>query len=95
MPQPADCVAPDSLPLRGDLLTTWGDDCPTQAEKIPNRPATITKTERGQPRAGLKQHAGTRAQNWSSPRVGIKFEKKSNTGSPDLKEASGIDNQGP
>jgi hypothetical protein len=63
MPQPADCAAPSSLPLRGSLLTTGGDDYPTQVEKLPNRPATVTNTARGQPRAGLKHHAGTHAQN--------------------------------
>jgi hypothetical protein len=46
MPYLADCAAPDSRPLRGDLLTTGGDDCPTQAEKFPIKPATVTKTAR-------------------------------------------------
>jgi hypothetical protein len=37
---------------------------------------------------------GARGLNWNRPHVGIKSKKKLNTGSPDLEEASGIDNQG-
>ena len=57
-PQSADCAVPGSKPLRGVLFTTGGDDCPTQAEKLPNRPAIVTNTGRGYPRAKLNQAAG-------------------------------------
>jgi hypothetical protein len=60
MPQPADCAVPDSKPLRGVLFTTGRDDCPTQAEKPPNRPATVTKTARVYPRTEPRQGTGTR-----------------------------------
>jgi hypothetical protein len=76
MPQPADCAVPDSKPLRGVLFTTGGDDCPTQAEKPPNRPATVTNTARVYPRAEPRQGAGTRVLSLSRPRVCLKTRKK-------------------
>jgi hypothetical protein len=45
-------------------------------------------------RAEIQQHAGTRGLNLNRPRVCINAKTKQNTGSPDLKKASGIDNQG-
>jgi hypothetical protein len=94
MPQPAECAAPDSIPLRGALLTIGRDDCPTQAEKLPNKPATVTKTARVQMRAELQQRAGTRRLGLNRPRVCTKAKIKQCIGSPDLKKASGINNQG-
>jgi hypothetical protein len=92
MPQPADCAALDSIPLRGALLTTGGDDCPTQAEKLPNKPATVTNTARVQTRAELLQSAGTRGLALNRPRVCIKDKIKQHIGSPVLKKASGTEN---
>jgi hypothetical protein len=96
MPQPADCAVPDSKPLRGVLFTTGGDDCPTQAEKPPNRPATVTNTARVYPRAEPRQGAGTRVLSLSRPRVCLKTrKKKSHTANLVLKKTSGTDNQSP
>jgi hypothetical protein len=81
MPYLDDCVAPDSRPLRGALLTTGGDDYPTQAEKLPIKPDE------------LLQSAGTRELALNRPRVCIKIEIKSHIDSLALKKASGIDNQ--
>jgi hypothetical protein len=75
-PQSADCAVPDSKPLRGVLFTTGGDDCPTQAEKLPNRTATVTKTARVYPRAEPRQGAGTRVLRLSRPQVCSKAKKK-------------------
>ena len=94
MPQLADCAAPDSIPLRGALLTIGGDECPTQAEKLPIKPATVTKTARLQTRVELQQRVGTRGLDLNRPRICIKAKIKQHTGSPDLKKASSIDNQG-
>jgi hypothetical protein len=80
--------------LRGTLLTTRGDDCPTLIEKNPIKPATVTETTCVPTRADLKQHAGTHGLNLHRSCVCIKSKKKLNTGSPDLEEASVIDNQG-
>jgi hypothetical protein len=93
MPYLVDCAAPDSRPLRGSLLTTGGDDCPTQAEKMPINPATVTKTTRVQTRVELLQRTGTRGLALNRPRVCIKTEIKSHTDNLVLKKASGIDNQ--
>jgi hypothetical protein len=82
------------MPLRGALLTIGGDDCPTQDEKLPIKPVTVTKTERVQTRAELQQHAGTRGLDLNRSRVCIKAKIKQHTSSLDLKKASGIDNQG-
>jgi hypothetical protein len=76
MPQPADCAAPNSIPLRGALLTTEGDDCPTQVEKLPNKPATVTKTARVSTRSELLQRVGTRGISLSRPWVCIKAKIK-------------------
>jgi predicted XRE-type DNA-binding protein len=94
MPQPPDYASLDSIPLRGALLTTGGDDCPTQAEKLPNKPATVTNTTHVQTHAELKQRMGTRGLGLNRPRVYTKAKIKQYTGSLDLKKASGINNQG-
>jgi hypothetical protein len=47
-----------------------------------------------QTRAELQQHAGTNGQDLNRPRVCIKAKIKQYTGNPDLKKASGIENQG-
>ena len=93
MPQPAGCAAPDSKPLRGALLATGGDDCPAQAEKLPNRPATVTNTARGYPRAKPLQGAGIRALSLIRPRVCPNTKKKLYTDNLVLKKAFGTDNQ--
>jgi hypothetical protein len=93
MPQLADCAAPDSIPLRGALLTIGGDDCATQAEKLPNKPATVTNTARVPMRAELLQSAGTRGLALNRPQVCIKSKIKQHIGIPVLKKASGTDNQ--
>jgi hypothetical protein len=67
---------------------------PTQAGKLPIKPATVTKTTHVQMRVELLQRTGTRMLNLSRPKVCIKTEIKKHTGNPDLKKASGIDNQG-
>jgi hypothetical protein len=95
MPQPADCTVPYSKPLRGVLFTTGRDDCPTQAEKPPNKPATVTKTTRVYPRAGPIQGAGTHVLSLSRPQVCLKAKKKSHTANLVLKKTSGTDNQSP
>jgi hypothetical protein len=94
MPQPPDCETPESIPLRGALLTIGGDDYPTQAEKLPNKPATVTKTARVQTRAELQQRTGTRGLGLNRPRACTKAKIKQYTDSPDLKKAFGINNQG-
>jgi hypothetical protein len=94
VPQPADYAALDSIPLRGALLTRGGDDCPTQAEKLPNKPVTVTKTACVQTRAELQQCTGTRGLGLNRMRVCTKAKIKQYTGSSDLKKASGINNQG-
>ena len=65
-----------------------------QVEKLPNRPATVTNTGRGYPRAKLKQAAGIRVLSLSRPRVCLKTKKK-HTVNLVLKKTSGTDNQSP
>jgi hypothetical protein len=80
--------------MRGTLLTTGRDDCPTLIEKEPVKPATVTETTRVQTCADPQQRAGTRGLHLHMPCVCINSKTKPNTGSPDLEKASGIDNQG-
>jgi hypothetical protein len=68
---------------------------PPRLEKLPNRPATVTNTGRGYPRAKLKQAAGIRVLSLSRPRVCLKTKKKTHTVNLVLKKTSGTDNQSP
>ena len=86
--------APSLLTVQSQALNLWeefflpqeGMTAPPRLKKLPNRPATVTNTGRGYPRANLKQAAGIRVLSLSRPRVCLKARKKTHSQSSPEKD---------